>query len=158
MTDEEFDAFLGSAIDELREKQEKLKSEYGFGEFARWFFDQETEKLELFDHQDNKVIVAEVINIGSFASNSNTWKWAWSNDSVLPHLRKLAEPLKELGSITGLAMFESDSAFSIDGESMAWEVAAICVRHLNALGVYRAPSSSRPLAAFLALTSVRRVQ
>lgn len=158
MTDEEFEAFLNSALDELWEKQEKLETEHGFGSFSRWFFDQTTEQLELFDANDRKVVVAEVIDIGSYATNSSTWKWAWSNGSVLPNLRKKAEVLKQLGAITGIELFTSEAAVSIENEHMAWELAAMCVRQLNALGVYKAPSSSSPLCSFLVLTSINRLQ
>lgn len=158
MTDEEFERFLKSALDELWEKQERLQTDHGFGSFSRWYFDQATEQLELFDEADKKVAVADVIDIGSYAANSSTWKWAWSNESVLPGLRKRAEVLKELEAQTGVALFASEAAASIENEPMAWEIAALCVRHLNALGVYRAPSSSRPLFSFLALMNINRVQ
>jgi len=158
MTEQEFNHFLTSALDELWEKQEKLESEHGFGTFSRWFYDQATEMLELFDENDKKVVIAEVINIGSFASNSNTWKWAWSNESVLPNLRKKSETLKTLGAITGLGLFTDESAIAIENEDMAWEIAAMSVRQLGAKGIYRAPSSSKLLSSFLALTSITRVQ
>lgn len=158
MIDDEFEKFLSSALDELWEKQEKLETEHGFGSFSRWFFDQSTEQLEFFDEEDNKVVVADVINIGSYAKNSSTWKWAWSNESVLPSLRKKAGILKELGATTDIELFTSESAISIENEHMAWELAAISVRKLNALGVYMAPSSSKALCSFLALTSINKLQ
>jgi hypothetical protein len=158
MTDEEFEIFLNSALDDLWEKQDMLETQYGFGTFSRWFFDQNTEKLELYNAYDIKVVEADVIDIGSYSTNGGTWKWAWSNESVLPNLRKKAEPLKELGEITGIELFNNEDTFSVESENMAWELAAMSVKQLNALGVYRAPSSSKPLCSFLALTSITRLQ
>ena len=153
MTDEEFENFLSSAVEELRHKQDLLVERYGFLTPIRWWFDQTTEKLQLFDEADNLVIEADVMQIGSYSPKSNTWKWAWGNKSVLPGLRKKAEPLKELEDITGMKIFGCEDPFEIEDEAMAWELAAFSVRHLAALGCYRGPSNGPTV--FLAITSVR---
>jgi hypothetical protein len=152
MTDEEFDTFLSSAYEELTHKQALLVEQYGFGTLKRWWFDQTTEKLQLFDAADNLVIEADVIEIGTYSPISISWKWAWANDSTLPGLRKKAEPLKELHDITGIKIFGCEDAFEIQGEEMAWELAAFSVRHLAALGCYRAPSDGPTV--FLAIMDV----
>jgi len=66
LTDEEFETFLSSAREELRNKQDLLVEQYGFGTRNRWWFDQTTEKLQLFDEADNLVIEADVMEIGSY--------------------------------------------------------------------------------------------
>ncbi len=154
MTDNEFEHFLKAALDELWEKQDKLEAEYAFGSYARWFFDQETGKLEMFDGNDRKALEAEVICIGSYANNSSSWKWAWSNDTIVPAQRERSESLKALADLTGIGLFSSEAACSIENENMAWELAAMSVKHLNAHGVYRAPSSSGQLSTFLAITQL----
>ena len=141
MTDEEFDKFLSEAVDELHEKQDILQKEYGLGKFSRWWFEQNSAKLQFFNEQDTVCLEANVIHIGSFSPKSNTWKWAWSNDSILPWLRQRAEKLKELEVITEFDLFNQESTFEIEGESMAWELAAMSVKHLSSIGCYRAPSS-----------------
>lgn len=156
MTDNEFEQFLQTALSELWEKQDELESKQGFGSCARWFFDQQTETLEMFDANDRKVVEAEVIDIGSYANDSSTWKWAWSNDSLLPSLRKKAESLKVLSDLTGIELFSFENAFSVENEEMAWELVAMSVRHLGALGAYKAPSATRPLSTFLAIKSIRQ--
>jgi hypothetical protein len=156
MTDHEFDRFVRAAMTELSQKQDFLTAQYGLGHFARWHLDQETETLAFFDAAGRKALRAEVTHIGSYATNSGTWKWAWSNEGVLPHVRRRAEPLKELAAVTGLHMFAEQAAVAVD-ENIAWELAAVSARHLDALGVYRAPSASRPLATFLAITEIQRV-
>ena len=156
MTDEEFETFLSSAYEELAHKQNFLVERYGFGTRKRWWFDQTTEELQLFDDADNVVIEADVIEIGTYSPKSNTWKWAWANKSLLPGLRKKAEPLKELQDITGREIFGYEDAFEIQDESMAWELAAFAVRHLGALGCYRAPSDGPTL--FLAIINVNTME
>lgn len=156
MTASEFEAFVDAAVDELSRKQDALISEHDFGDFERWSFDQTSEKLEMFDAADMKIIEADVINIGSYARQSNTWKWAWSNESVLPALREKSMRLKALERITGRRMFVVPNAFQLDEECMAWELAAIGVQHLDAMGVYRAPHESG-LHTFLAITAIRHL-
>ena len=158
MTDDEFGAFVDSAMDELNAKQRKLSDEFGLGALARWWFDQETEELGFFDESNTKVLEAKVVDIGSYASNSNTWKWAWANDSVLPGLREKAISLKALADLTGEPLFAEVDPFEVEDEHMAWELAAVAVRHLGAIGVYKAPSTNKPMASFLAITSIRRLR
>lgn len=155
MNDDRFDRFLRNAVDELKEKQQRLESEHGLGRFVRWCFDQDVGLLQMFDGEDRKVVEADVICIGSYAGNSSTWKWAWSNDALQPPQREKSRLLRALGDLTGVDLFVAESAFAIDDEPMAWELAAISVKYLNALGVYRAPQGQ--LNSFLALTGVRRV-
>jgi hypothetical protein len=156
MTDEEFRTFLNSANAELRQKQVVLKGQYGLGSPVRWWFEQATGKLQFFDSADKLAIETDVIDIGSYSPNSNSWKWAWSNDTVLPWLRHKAEKLKELEAITGLALFGLENAFAVEGESMAWELTAIGVRHLKALGCYKAPSSEENgPTTFLAIMAIK---
>lgn len=156
MSDEEFEAFLSSATEELSKKQDSLKEQYGLGTWSRWWFDQRTETLQFFDEADNLVIEADVVDIGSYSPKSNTWKWAWGNTSLLPGLRKKAEPLKELEDITGFEIFGYEHTFEIEDEVMAWEFVAISVKHLRAIGCYKAPSADGP-TLFLAITRVWRI-
>ena len=156
MTDEEFDKFLSEAMNELHEKHDILQKEYGFGSFSRWWYEQITTKLQFFNEQDVLCLEAKVIHIGSYSPKSSTWKWAWSNESILPWSSQRAEKLKELESITGFELFGQESAFKIESESMAWELAAMSVKHLGVMGCYRTPSSQElGPTSFLAIVGVR---
>jgi len=73
----EFDAFLEQAVSELKRKQDTLRAEYGMGEYARWWFDQEKETIQFIDHAERVGLEVEFIDIGSFSRKSRTWKWAW---------------------------------------------------------------------------------
>ena len=157
MTDEEFGEFIGSAAEELQVKQAHLAESYRLGDWPRWWFDQRSETLDFLDEDGTKKLEASVVDIGSYSTESNTWKWAWANDSLTESLREKAGSLQALADLTGFSIFDDEAAVEIDGLPMAWELAAIGVRHLGALGVYRAPSSERPLFSFLAITSIRWV-
>ncbi len=157
MTENEFDLYLSEAMEELERKQENLKSEYGFGDYSRWWFEQSTSKLQFFDDNDVLCLETDIIDIGSYSSKSSTWLWAWANVSVLPTLRQESEKLKELSKITGYQLFEDYHTFHVD-ENMAWELAALSVKQLNAKGCYRAPSSTGENYSFLAIINLRRIQ
>ena len=158
MTDEEFDTFLLEAVNELDAKHDILQKEYGFGTFSRWWYEQVSSKLQFFNKQDSLCLEAKVIHIGSYSPKSNTWKWSWSNESILPWSSQRAEKIKELESITGFELFGQESAFEIESESMAWELAAISVKHLGVMGCYRAPSSQElGPTSFLAIVEVKEI-
>ena len=65
----------------------------------------------------------------------------------------MPESVRELFDLTGIEIFRKES-FRTD-EEMAWELAAMAVRHLNARGCYRGPS--RHLLVFLAIDEIRSV-
>ena len=158
MTDAEFQEFLDAATAELRQKQETLSNDYGLADAATWGFDQASEKLQFFDEQKRMVVEADVIDAGSYSPKSNSWKWAWANESVLPALRKKAERLKELQDITGMDLFGDPMAFEIDDEAMAWELTAMAARHLGALGCYRAPANGEGPVIFLLIMKIRKIE
>lgn len=157
MDDDAFQSFIDTAQQELAAKQEALMADYDLGTFPRFLFDQPSGTLRFFDQADRLAVEAEAIHIGSFAAESRTWKWAWANESVLPGLRQRAEPLRELVQVTGFDLFGDDAAFAIEDEAMAWELAAMSVQHLGALGCYRAPASGKSLLSFLAIMDIRKL-
>ena len=156
MTDDEFYAFMDSTFAELEQKQVALSESYGLGNGAgRWWFEQATGKLQFFDAADQLEAEADVIDIGSYSAKANSWKWAWCNETVLPALRERAAKLKELESLTGIALFGLDHVFEIGDEAMAWELTAIAVYFLGALGCYKAPSSvENGPVTFLAIMAI----
>lgn len=155
MTEEQFQSFIESSMAELQSKQNHLQEAFLLGEWPRWWFDQEREVIQFLDEHNSVAVEADTINIGSFAPSSNSWKWAWSNQSVLPALREKSERIKQLSDVTGIELFSFENPFDAD-EHMAWELAAMAVKQLQAEGLYRAPSSNGP-HIFLALTAVRKV-
>jgi len=157
MTDTEFDHFVETARSELEVKQDQLIAEFGLGDADSWFFDQATEKLQFFDDQQRLLVEADIIDVGSYSPKSNSWKWAWGNESVLPALRNKAEKLKELEAITGIKLFGEPHAFEVDDEDTAWDFTAMAARHLGARGCYRAPAEGEGPVIYLLVMNIRKV-
>jgi hypothetical protein len=154
MTDQEFDRLLSDVVEQLKRKQDALTADHGLGSHAKWWLDQETGSLQFMSADGTPQLVAQVINIGSYSSQSSSWKWAWANQSLPDTIREKSIRLKQLEDVTGISLFANDEAIGMD-EAMAWELAAFSVWHLGAMGCYRAPSSNG-LQVFLAITSVER--
>ena len=127
MSDEEFDAYLAECEEELEDKQDALVDEFDLGSYAEFHFDQTTGALEFRREDGTPGVVAAVIPIGSHAERSETFQWAWANESLLPELRLEAARLKELEAPTGMEVFGMPT-FTVE-EEMPWQVAAFAVRH-----------------------------
>jgi hypothetical protein len=153
MNDADFDLFLTSANAELKEKQTHLTETYGFGTHKRWMFENNKAILQFFDNDDKLVVEANIIDIGSYSPANKTWKWAWAYESIAPELKEQSLRIKELEDITDLVVFAEKEPFEAD-EYLAWELTAMAVKHLSAMGCYRAFSSARNVNMFFAITSV----
>ncbi len=157
MTDDEFEAFVASAFDELTHCQERLEAEFGLGSHDRWAYDQTSGRLDFFDADGAKVLEASTVLAGSHHAGSRSWQWGWANASLAPAQRDRAKPLEALASRTGYDLFANASPFNLHEEGMAWELAAMSMQHLGGIGVYRAPSSGGELFSFLVILSVDRM-
>jgi len=154
VNDEEFEAFLDTALDELEHKQDVLKSSLGLGRYSRFWFDQPNGTLEFRDAGGTLRVVADVVPVGTHFRKSGSWKWAWANETLAPAARRAAEALKELTAVTGLAAF-SKGSMPVEDDEMAWELTAVAVRQLGAIGAHKAPGQASDL--YLAITSAKQV-
>lgn len=152
MTDEEFEAFLDTALDELEHKQDQLKATFGLARYPRVWFDQPAGTLEFRDAGGTLRVIAPVIPVGSHSRRARTWTWAWAHEILLPALRKSAEPIQKLEAVTGLGAFLKGTV-PVEDDEMAWELTALAVHHLGAIGAHKAPGQASDL--YLAITSVR---
>lgn len=108
---------------------------WGLGTAQRWGLEQTTGVISwLFP---DKTVTAPAQILGSHAQGS--WRWAWANASVLPHMAVAAESVKSWGQEHNLLAFTSPTlAIDIDA---ARDLVAIAFRVTEATGLY-APTSS----------------
>ena len=150
MTDDEFDTFVQTCGDELETKQATLEGQYGLGRHSRWAYDGNTGLLTFANEQSETTVEAEATQLGSYSFNTNTWRWAWANSAVPESERMKSAKLKSLYERTGMDVFKNEG-FNAD-EQMAWEVAAMGVHELGALGCYRGPA--KHLYVFFAIDRI----
>ena len=137
MDPEALDGFLAEAHAWLAARQEELQTDYRLGAFESFWYDQEHGTLQLKDG-DRVGLELPFKPIGSLNVEHGHYLWAWANSSVVEERRKDSLILRGLAKELGLDVFDRDEGFECD-EVMAWQLAAICARHMGAIGVYRMP-------------------
>lgn len=148
MNEDEFEAFLEASTAALQQKQEALEKQYSLSKMGRWTLDHHEGHLDFLDELGRRKLRFVTTPIGTFASKRESWKWAWANDKIEKPWRERADKLRSLYEKTEYDLFREEDEFAVD-EVMAWELAAMAVAHLGALGCYRAPN--RDVLLFLAL-------
>lgn len=134
----------------LQARQDSLQAQYHLDRYAHYDWDQRTRRIVFSDHDVAKVI-AHVQFVGSVSTRSNTWLWAWGNESIDTGLTTIARQVRVYGATHHLKRLVEATwpATEADG----WEMAAFAVQVSGALGAYRSPSPSGPL--FLVFTDMR---
>lgn len=157
MNDEEFDVFVQESTDELDRKQKSLEKSHRLGKWAEYFYDTPSGELQFKDKSGKVQVRADTFPLGSYSTNSSTWQWAWANKSTPADVRKRAEELKKLFKLTGMEVFKMPT-IEVD-DSMVWQLAAMCVSHLDAKGCYHmSAGADGHLNVFVALIDVQAVK
>ena len=149
MTDKEFDAFLATALAELKAKQNHLEREYGLGRYARFYVDYERGELQ-FLSEDRIVVSFAITPVGSHVPAKKSWRWSWANTSLPDSVRRKAVGVQRLFDLTGFDVFRQ-SDVSVD-ESMAWEFVALSAKILGSLGAYSMPQQD--MRAYVLLDAI----
>ncbi|MGH8492474.1 MAG: DUF6882 domain-containing protein [Moraxellaceae bacterium] len=151
MNEDEFEAFLAASATALEQKQAELEKRHGLSSMGRWKLDHHEGHLDFLDELGRRQLRFATTPIGTFAQNRDSWKWAWANDKIEQPWRGRADKLRGLYEKTEYDLFNEEGEFAVDAV-MSWELAAMAVAHLGALGCYRAPN--REVFLFLALDEV----
>jgi len=132
--DEKYHKLIKSSFSYLQAKQERFLEKYKVDEHDRWDWDQGTGKL-IFTDAGIPQVEADFHFSGSFSTSSNTWMWAWANESLDEKVKASSRELKSLGEELGLKQLAAGRwpADEFDG----WEVTSLLAQKLNAIGAYR---------------------
>ena len=149
-SEEEYVALVTSSQQYLTEKQARLKSVFGLGNYARYDWNQDTGQI-IFSDAGVPKIVAEIQFVGSTSTISGTWLWAWANSTIDPRWSTATQRVRSYGKEHGIwpLMNAKWSADEADG----WEMTSIAAKLLEAEGAYRSPGENG--ATFLLLYNVR---
>jgi hypothetical protein len=152
MSDDEFDAYLAAAQDELDRKQQHLKTVYGLGTHQAFAVDYVSGTLD-FIANEVPVVRASILPVATHNPEKGSLKWGWANQQLPDTVRADARRVSGLYDITGFDMFRNE-ALECE-ESMAWEVAALACKLLDAEGVYRVPHNA--VNSYVLIKSLRNV-
>jgi hypothetical protein len=80
----------------LHRKQERLRKDFDLSEHERWDWDQGTGQI-VFSNDGVPAVIARVHFIGSVATPSGTWLWAWANHSFDRKVRDASKKIRDFG-------------------------------------------------------------
>ena len=134
--DEVFDDLICEHFQYLDERQKDFLQKYKVTKHERWDWYQETGKL-IFTHNGTPQVEADIHFAGSFSTKSNTWMWAWANQSLTEKVKASSRQVKKIGEELNLLKLVAGrwQATEVDG----WEMTAVLAKTLNAIGAYRTP-------------------
>ncbi len=123
-----------SSFSYLQEKQNSFMEEFKINDHERWDWYQENGTL-VFSHDGEPQVEAHVSFSGSVSQKSDTWMWAWANESLFENIKNDSRKIRELGEKLGFMNLASGlwSATEVDG----WEMTSIMAKELGAIGAYR---------------------
>lgn len=152
MNNEEFQNFVEKCCQELEQKQSVLIKEF-IGDYDLVEIDYKRGIVEFKKYSVVKS-VSQITPIGSYSKIGSLWMWAWGNPSIPDVLKQKSEQIKELGSITGLEIFNK-TAFAAEQE-MTWEIIAMACHQLKSIGFCR-PDTGGDDWLFVALDDVQNL-
>jgi hypothetical protein len=124
-----YEHYVHEACEQVKERQDEITRDYKLAEWERYDRDQDRQEL-VFSHRGVPQVIAKVQFVGSYSKRSNTWRWAWANDTVLPDMKADVVQVKELGTKKGWRRLTAPQwpATEQDG----WDMTGVTLRVLNA--------------------------
>lgn len=136
---ESFKELIEISYDYLNAQQDSCKTKYDLGSYERWDYNQETGLIEFSDNGIIKIRI-KYEEVGSISTTSNTWLWAWGNESLLPQVKSEIGKLKEFGIQNKYRQLVKPkwNGDEYDG----WAMTAIAAKIMKAKGAYRIPTDN----------------
>ena len=130
-----FEDFIHPLVHEAMDKNQRFEEQYGTND--HWDWDADSAVLT-FSNACNAKLRIHVSIVGT--TQGDSWQWTWANPNI-PHYSKLdMEKVREFGEAKGYEQLTSK--FLTADEYTGWEMTAVAVHVLNALGSYRFPTGS----------------
>lgn len=148
----ELDAFIDEATALTRERNAEVARDYGLGTHARYDLDLSAGRLTFRGPEGEDVVTARVVAVGSWAEEAGSWLWSWENDSIPRDESADMQAVRVFGATHDVAALRG--SFSPCDEALAWALAAISLKLLDARAVYRVPQAKNLL--FLLLFDLER--
>jgi hypothetical protein len=144
-----FEELLQAAGAYLSDCQLNLERGYGLGKWPRYDWSQETRQL-VFSDRGTPKLIADIQFVGSVSTTTDTWLWAWANDTIDPQLCDALVNIRQYGEAHGFPHLTTAKwhAHEADG----WEMTSIAAFLLRAKGAYRIPLENG--FTFMVMTAV----
>ncbi|GLR12204.1 hypothetical protein GCM10007907_09940 [Chitinimonas prasina] len=134
-----WEAYVDDCCQSLNSKQSILQDDFQINQYPRWDYDQATAQL-VFSGADVPDLIADVEFVGTLSTVSHTWKWSWTNFSLLAPVRSRINAVRAVGEANNyphllVPLWHADQA---DG----WHMTSIATDVLGGIAAYRAPSDN----------------
>jgi hypothetical protein len=153
LEEDELDRFIDEAKTLTKARNADASREYGLGGHARYQLDLAAGTLTFLSEQDEPATTARIVPVGSLAPASQSWLWAWENASIPREISAAMQAVRTFGEEHDVAALRHN--FAPCEESLAWALAAISLKLLNAEAVYRVEQEKTLL--FLLLFELERL-
>jgi hypothetical protein len=126
--------FVSEASSVFLSAHDAFKESHKLESYAHWFYNQSTGLLRLYNTESDEIYF-KYLPIGTYSTKSNTWMWAWHNESSVEQNKHQTLTIKEFGEAHGYeklstGYFKSDE---IDG----WDFIGIAFKLFGGLCGYR---------------------
>jgi hypothetical protein len=148
----QYDKLVDEARKRANEKIDAARKRFGLGTYGRYEIDLPTATIRFLDEKGVEKIRAEVQVAGSWSPRSNTWLWAWDNESVPEAAWSRLAAVRAFGEKEQIEPVMDSFGPCDEGE--AWSVASIAAQVLDAECIYRVERPGNLL--FLLLFAIQR--
>lgn len=146
-----YEKFLDDAMASFGPAATQLNEDYNLAAY-RWDLDQEKGTLT-FSEKGTPKVIATVQIVGSYSTYSQTWMWAWANESIRDALKKGATQVKAYGTEHKYSQLTT-AKFKCD-EDDGWSLTAAAGYLLKAKGAYRGPMTDGYV--YMLITDIKKV-
>lgn len=145
----DYHVFADKCVAELKVLQDIAHKKYDLDSYDNWFYNQSTGLLTF--SSEGRELNFRYVAVGSFSEKSSTWQWSWDNEHTLDGVKVGIDAVKTFGQQH--AFIKLTDGYFASNEFEAWEFAAIAIKLVGGLSVYR-PVGDDNLQIFLILTEL----
>ena len=157
LSKEKLKVFIDTCLDNMKKKQKIMLKKYNFGKKNnKIIFFPHHKKFYVFDSETNIAFVeAQFQIIGTYANQSNTWRFAWGNRYIPNELKKTSLKLKDFGESNNLAIFSEPK---VKDDKLGQLFTAIGMKLSNAKGYYIVPADGKFAEVHLIFTKINKIK
>jgi hypothetical protein len=131
-----FGDYKNQCVKDIMSLQSEFMKLYDIDGYEEWFYDHDIGAFH-FKSTDGRNLYFKYVDVGSFSTKTNTWKWSWDNETTPKHVSKPLEKVRIYGLSNNFSQLTEGLT---DGdEYTGWEMTSVSAKLLNVIGAYRVP-------------------
>jgi hypothetical protein len=131
-----FEEFKNNCCQEIKALQDEFLKVYDINSYEHWFYDDAIGVFH-FKSDDGRDLYFNYVNVGSYSTKTNTWMWAWNNNTTVKQVTTGLEKVKAFGEAN---RYNDLNEGLLNGDEFTgWELTSVTAKLLSAIGTYRVP-------------------